>query len=94
MQSITKYFSKDTKIYVIPKKKATIKGSREWSRIIRSFVWSTFQHLAEYYRRNNSESGFSVDKRTSGWKVWQKREDRIDTALLCKGVWHDLMLIG
>lgn len=93
-QNITKHFARDTIIYVIPKKNATIKGSREWSHIMKSFAWCIFSHLAEYYKRNNSESGFSVDKRTSGWKVWQKREDRIDTALMCKGVWHDLLLIG
>ncbi|MBI4176184.1 MAG: ISNCY family transposase [Candidatus Aenigmarchaeota archaeon] len=92
-QSITKYFGKGTKIYVIPKSNATIKGPAAWKRIIKSFVDDTFGHMAEYYLRNNSESGFSVDKRASGWKVWQIREERIDTAIMCKGLWHDLMLM-
>ncbi|MFQ6010455.1 MAG: ISNCY family transposase [Candidatus Aenigmatarchaeota archaeon] len=94
VKSIVNEFSPETRIYVIPKKNATIKGSSGWRGIIRSFVVNTFHHLKEYYKRNNSESSFSVDKRMCGWKVWQKREDRIDTALLCRGVWHNLMLIG
>ncbi len=39
------------------------------------------------------ESGFSVDKRTSGWKVWQKLPERIETVIMCKGLWHNLMLL-
>ena len=40
--------------------------------------------------RNHSESEFSVDKRWFGWKVEQRREDRINTALSCTSVWHNL----
>lgn len=93
-QSITKEFDRETMIYIIPKTNATIKGSPEWKRIIESYVRSPFQHLQEYFKREASESGFSVDKRMCGWKVWQKRDDRIDTALMCKGVWHNLMRLG
>jgi len=92
-RSVTDDFSKDTKIYVIPKSNATIRGSPAWKRIVRSFVEDPFGHLLEYYKRNNSESGFSVDKRTSGWKVWQKLPERIETAIMCKGLWHNLMLL-
>ncbi|MCX9027516.1 MAG: ISNCY family transposase, partial [Candidatus Methanoperedens sp.] len=35
--------------------------------------------------------GFSADKRMFGWAVGQKRDDRIDTALNCTGIWHNLM---
>jgi len=93
-QSVTDDFSEDTKIYVIPKKNATIKGSPAWKRIVRSYVADPFGHLSEYYKRNNSESGFSTDKRMCGWKIWQKRNDRIGTALMCKDLWHNLMLLG
>jgi len=93
-QSITEDFNKETTICLIPKSNATIRGSPQWKRIIRSFIEDPFDHLREYYKRNNSESGFSTDKRLCGWKVWQKREDRIDTALLCKALWHNLMLMG
>jgi len=90
-QSITEEFGKETTIYIIPKDNATIKGPPEWKRIIKSFVFEHIFHLEEYFRRNNSESGFSADKRMSGWKIWQIRGDRINTALMCKGVWHNLM---
>jgi len=93
-QSIVDEFNPKTKIYIIPKKNATIKGSSNWRKIIKDFVFNTFPYLSEYYRRNNSEGGFSVDKRMCGWKIWQRREDRIDTALLCIGVWHNLMFVG
>lgn len=93
-QSIVDEFDPDTKIYIIPKDNATIKGSPRWKEILRNFVTNTFSHLMEYYKRNNSETGFSTDKRMCGWKVWQKRADRIETSLLCKGVWHNLFLIG
>lgn len=93
-QSITNKFDKGTKIYIIPKNNATIRGSPEWKRIIKEFIDDQFSYLKEYYKRNNSEGGFSDDKRLCGWKIWQKREDRIDMALMSKGVWHNLMWMG
>ena len=50
-------------------------------------------YLEEYFKRNNSESGWASDKKMFGWKVSQKREDRIDTALFVRAVWHNLLLI-
>ncbi|MCL4391344.1 MAG: hypothetical protein M1284_01855 [Candidatus Parvarchaeota archaeon] len=47
--------------------------------------------LRDYYKWNNSEAGFASDKIRSGWKIWQKREDRIKTSLPCKAAWHNLM---
>jgi len=87
-------FGKNTKIYLIPKKNSTIRGSPEWKKMLVDFIENTFSYLREYYRRENSESGYSVDKRRCGWKVWQKRPERINTALMSIGVWHNLMLIG
>ncbi|MFA4955741.1 MAG: ISNCY family transposase [Candidatus Methanoperedens sp.] len=79
------------KVYVIPKKNATLNGSWKWKDTMEEFVNDTMTDLRQYYLRNNSESGFSADKRWFGWKVGQKRDDRIDTALNCTGVWHNLM---
>ena len=93
-QSITEKFDPGTTTYIIPKKNAKIKGPHAWKQIIVNFIEHPFSYLREYYKRNNSESGFSVDKRMSGWKIWQRKTNRIDTALMCKGVWHNLMLIG
>ena len=47
-------------------------------------------YLEEYHQRSNSESGFASDKKMPGWNVAQKRENRIDNALFCTGLWHNL----
>ena len=80
----------DAKVYVIPKKNATTGGSEAWRRSMRSFVEATDGYLKEYYRRNNSESGFSADKRMLGWTISQRRFDRMECAILCRYVWHNL----
>jgi len=81
----------DAKVYVIPRKNATPRGSWKWKDIMEEFVHDTLQYLEQYYLRNNSESGFSADKRWFGWKVEQRREDRIETALTCTNLWHNLL---
>lgn len=91
--SFTSYVDKfaEAKVYVIPRKNATVRGSWKWKDTMEDFVNNTFSYLGQYFRRNNSESGFSADKRMFGWAVGQKRDDRIDTALNCTGIWHNLM---
>ncbi|MFZ2412002.1 MAG: ISNCY family transposase [Candidatus Methanoperedens sp.] len=79
------------KVYVIPRKNATLRGSWKWKDTMKEFVKDTLPYLGQYFLRNNSESGFSADKRRFGWKVGQKRNDRISTALTCTDVWHNLM---
>ncbi len=79
------------KVYVIPRKNATLRGSWKWKDTMEEFVNDTISYLGQYFLRNNSESGFSADKRWFGWKVGQKRDDRISTALTCTGVWHNLL---
>lgn len=80
----------DAKVYVIPRKNATVRGSLKWYRTMTEFVNNTLPFLREYYLRNNSESGFSADKRWFGWKIEQKREDRIAMAIACNDLWHNL----
>lgn len=91
--SFSSYIDKfgEAKVYVIPRKNATVRGSWKWKDTMEDFVNNTFSYLGQYFRRNNSESGFSADKRMFGWTVGQKRDDRIDTALNCTGIWHNLM---
>ncbi len=91
--SFSSYVDKfgDAKVYVIPRKNATVRGSWKWKDTMEDFVKNTFSYLGQYFRRNNSESGFSADKRMFGWTVGQKRDDRISTALTCTGVWHNLL---
>lgn len=81
----------ETKVYIIPKKNAKLGHGMHWYNAMKSFVEDTTKHLEEYFKRNNSESGWSADKKMFGWNVRQKRDDRIDTALFCRAVWHNLL---
>lgn len=77
-------------MYFIPKKNVKMKNGIYWNERLTEFVDDTFGYLQEYYRRNNSESAFGVDKKLFGWRVGQKREDRIDTVLFCKTILRNL----
>jgi transposase len=62
---------------------------------MRDFVENTMKYLKQYHQRSNSESGFAADnKRMLGRNISQRRDDRIDSALFCTGVWHNLFNIG
>lgn len=78
------------KVYIFPRKNSTLRGSQKWKKTMVRFVLDTVNYLGQYYLRNNSESEFSADKRLLGWKIDQRREDRIDTAHSCGVVWHNL----
>ena len=93
-QSTAELFGAETLLYVIPKSNATIRGCYAWKDMIRDFMFYPFLFLQEYFRREHSESGFSADKRFNGWKIWERRADRIQTATMCKGVWHNLIWLG
>ncbi len=80
----------DAKVFVIPKKNATVKGSWKWKETMIGFVKDTMRYLEQYHRRSNSESGFATDKKMLGWGIAQKRDDRIDCAQVCTGLWHNL----
>ena len=87
-------FSENTKICIIPKKNSRIRGSRRWREIILRFMNDPISYLREYFRRSNSESGFSADKRSTGHMIFQRRKDRIETSGFCKGLLHNLMLVN
>lgn len=93
-QSIVKKFGLNAKFYILPKKNTTVNGNRKWHEIWRELMRDTMAFLKEYYKRESSESGFASDKRSNGWQVWQRHHDRIATAVMCKGVWHNLLLLG
>jgi len=93
-QSIAKKFGQDVKFYIIPKKNTTVNGGKKWHEIWRDLMRDTMAFLKEYYRRESSESGFASDKKSNGWQVWQRHPDRIATAVMCKGVWHNLLQLG
>ena len=81
---------KDTKVYILPKTNASVKGSLKWKKTMEEYVHNTLSYLEEYFKRENSESGFAQDKRWTGWKVEQRREDRINTAINCSNLWHNM----
>lgn len=87
-------YGRQIKLYLIPKKNATIKRSWKWKQMLHEFVNNTQDYLKEYFRRNQSESSISEDKRRFGWSIRQKREDRIYTVNLCTMVWHNLFWLG
>jgi len=81
----------ETKVFIIPKKNAKLGHGIHWYETMKAFVEDTMKYLEEYYKRNNSESGWGADKKMFGSQVRQKREDRIDTALFCRDLWHNLL---
>ena len=84
----------DSKVYIIPKKNAGLGHGDEWLNAMKSFVENTLNHIEEYFQRVNSENGWAQDKKVFGWKVSQRRLDRIDTALFCRCIWHDLFYLN
>jgi len=84
---------KDSKVYVIPKKKVKLEHGAKWTETLGNFLFNTVEYLEEYFKRNNSESGWASDKKMFGWKVSQIREDRMNIALFVRMVWHNLILI-
>lgn len=83
----------NSKVYVIPKSNATIRGSSNWKKVLKEFIENTEGFLREYYQRENSESGIASDKKMFGWKMGQKREDRVDRAINATMIWHNLLLL-
>ena len=87
-------FGRDVKIFIIPRKNSTLKGSWKWKDTMENFVGDTDGYLREYYRRNQSESCFSEDKRRCGWLIRQKRPERIETHNICTSLWHNMLWMG
>ncbi|MCE8427570.1 MAG: hypothetical protein J5U19_04155 [Candidatus Methanoperedens sp.] len=46
------------KVYVMPRKNATLRGSWKWKDTMKEFVCDTLSYIEQYFLRNNSESGF------------------------------------
>lgn len=89
VKELSEYF-RNIKCYFIPKSDATIKGSQAWKEMLKRLIENVRGFLKEYYKRNQSESGFSEDKKRTGWKLGQKRPDRIHTANILTYLWHNL----
>lgn len=81
----------ESRVYIIPRRGSKLGHGINWYGIMKNFVEDTMKYLEEYFKRNNSESGWSADKKMFGWRVKQKRDDRINTALFCRAIWHNLL---
>ena len=84
---------KGIKMFIIPRSNAKLGHGEDWLKVMKEFVDKTMEYLREYYKRNLSENGFGVDKKMFGSKIRQKREDRIDTAVFSKMLWHNLIYV-
>jgi transposase len=84
-----KYLGK-TKMFIIPKKNIAHFGLGEWCSMLHRFLGDIKAFLKDYFQRNQSESGFSEDKKRTGWRIPQKRSDRVDTAYTLDIIWHNL----
>lgn len=84
----------ETVVYILPKSNASVRGSLKWKKTMEAYVDQTLTYLEQYYKREHSESAFSQDKRWFGWEVAQKRDDRIDTAITCANLWHNMVNFG
>ena len=93
-QSILDDFSENTRIFIIPKKNSRIRGPRAWRDIIMRFMNDPNAYLREYFKRSNSEAGFSSDERSTGRMIFQRRKDRIETSGFYKWLLHNLMLVN
>lgn len=87
-QSIFKHFGRQTSVIIIPKKNATIRGPKEWKRLILNLITSPFSFLAEYFKRVRSEYNFSKDKRKFGG-IRQRLHERIITAAFSRATLHN-----
>lgn len=83
----------DSKVYIIPRKNVESINGLKWSETLREFLLDTMNYLREYFKRNNSEVEWASDKKMFGWRVSQKREDRIDVSLFVRAVWHNILLL-
>ncbi|QRF76185.1 Transposase [Thermoplasmatales archaeon] len=53
--------------------------------------------LIEEYREKFSTptvTDWKEYKRATGWKIFQRRGDRIETSIFIKGLWHNLMFMN
>lgn len=82
------------KIFTIPKSNIAHLGVGEWCLMVNSFMADTKAFLEEYFQRNQSESGIAEDKKRTGWRFAQKRDDRVATAYGLTVMWHNLFWLG
>lgn len=88
------YLGQGIEPFMIPKSNIATLGTGAWCRMVYRFTDDTNGFLEDYFQRNQSESGFSEDKKRTGWRFAQKREERIETAYGLTTAWHNLFWVG
>jgi transposase len=83
-----------SKVYFIPKKDVTVRGSKLWNDMLKLFVIDTYEYLEHYFKRNNAESAIAEDKKRVGWTLGQKKPNTIDTANCLTCIWHNLFWLA
>lgn len=91
-RKVLKLFGSEVVVYVIPKSNIAKIGLK-WSAVIRRIMDSPYVYLKEYLLRNNSEVGYSSDKRRFGGVIRQRREDRQETALFSIALLHNIFYV-
>lgn len=84
------YLGQNIKMFILPKTNIAHLGIGAWCDMLQRFLEDTKKFLENYYQRNQSESGFAEDKKRTGWRLTQKREERIQTAYGLTTLWHNL----
>jgi transposase len=92
-RKVIRRFGSKVSLFLMPKKNLSRIGL-EWFRIFQRIMYDPLAYLSEYFMRNKSESGFSADKGRFGSVIRQKRDDRMEAALLSVAVLHNLHAVG
>lgn len=88
------YFGTDVKMFILPKSNIAHIGVGEWCAMLHRFLEDTEKFLEEYFQRNQSESGFAEDKKRTGWRFAQRKEERVETAYGLTTLWHNISWAG
>jgi len=75
-------------MYIIPKKDATLNGSQKWKDTMKGFIQNTMGSAASGAIRRPGLRLTGKEDAGIGWGIAQRRDDRIDSALFCTGLWH------
>ena len=91
-KKVIRMFNKEVTLYLLPKRNLCRSGL-SWYRILKRILIDPISFLESYYKRNLCESSFSSDKRRFGWRIRQRRDERIEQVIFAISVLHNLFAI-
>lgn len=65
-----------------------------WREIIRNFMNDPIGYLKEYFHKSDTEAGFSADKRSARFMIFQRRKDRNQISGFCNGILHSPIFVN